>query len=196
MSRSSRKIYNGAVCHILQRGNNKNIIFKDDDDYANFLKLIKRYKKRYFFNIYNYCLMPNHVHLLIQIISKTDMPKIFQGIFQSFQFHHRKKYDYCGSLYQNRYKSILVENNSYLLECARYIERNPVRAEIVKQFSEYQWSSYNFYAYGKKNSIITPNPLFFDLARTTNKRRKMYMEYVTQPRPYEELLDKNMGKLV
>ena len=195
MPRLARKFYDGAVYHIIQRGNNKNKIFIEKQDYSRFLRLISKYKEKYSFELYNYCLMTNHVHLLIRIIKKENMPKLFQGLFQSFQYHHRRKYDYCGSLYQNRYKSILVENDAYLLECARYIERNPLRGKIADSIDEYKWSSYNFYVNGEKNKIITPNPLYISLAKTTTKRRKLYVNYVLNPRPYEELLDKNIEKL-
>ncbi|MFQ5952758.1 MAG: transposase [Candidatus Omnitrophota bacterium] len=195
MPRLARKFYDEAVYHVMQRGNNKNKIFFEAQDYSKFLRLIAKYKDKYSFELYNYCLMPNHVHLLIRINKKEHMAKLFQGLFQSFQYHHRRKYDYCGSLYQKRYKSILIENDSYLLECARYIERNSLRDKIVNSMAKYKWSSYNYYARGEKNKIITLNPLYLSLAKTTTKRRRLYMAYVVQPRPYEELLDKNIEKL-
>jgi len=195
MPRLQRQICDEGIYHIAQRGNNKNKIFLDEDDYKEFLSLLKRYKHKYLFELYHYCLMKNHIHLLVKIIKKKDMAKLFQGIFQSFQYHHRRKYNYCGSLYQNRYKSILIQTESYLLECGRYIERNPLRAQIVNSPGRYRWSSYLFYATGERNMVITPNPLYAELAKTIQKRRKLYIDYVSQARPYEELLDENMEKL-
>ena len=144
MARTPRLIYDGMVCHILQRGNNKRAIFKNTYDYLKFKDLIKRYIDKFSFELYNYCLMPNHIHLLLKIIEQEDLSKIFKGIFQSFQLHHRREYEYTGTLYQNRFKSIIIDSDSYLLECARYIERNPLRAGLVTSLEQYKWSSYHF----------------------------------------------------
>ncbi|MFH1837449.1 MAG: transposase [Candidatus Omnitrophota bacterium] len=195
MSRLPRVFADNAVYHILQRGNNKRILFFSDDDHKYFLQLIGRYKRKYPIELYHYCLMPNHIHLLLKIISKEHLPKFFQGLFQSFQFHHRKKYGYCGSLYQNRYKSLLINSDAYLLECGRYIERNPLRAKLVSSLNEYPWSSYRFYSEGVPNKLITPCPAYLSLAKTCKKRQKIYKEYVSQARPYEMLLDEKMAKL-
>jgi len=195
MPRLPRQFKDEGIYHIIQRGNNKNKIFFIRGDYLKFISLLRKYKKRYDFDIFNYCLMPNHVHLLIKIHKKEHMAKLFQGIFQSFQYHHRRKYGYCGTLYQKRYKSILIDKDPYLLECARYIERNPLRASMVEVLSQYKWSSYSFYAENVPNDLLTPNPIYLDLAKSKTKRLKMYQEYLIQSRPYEMVLDQNIEKL-
>ena len=108
MPKAGRQIYDGAICHIIQRGNNRQEIFKEDQDYKKFLSIIKGYKWVYPFEIYNYCLMRNHIHLLIKIPTAKDLAKIMQGIFQSFRFYFGKKYNYAGYLYQGRFKSKLI----------------------------------------------------------------------------------------
>ena len=195
MARLARITYDGIIYHAVQRGNNKQNIFSDNNDYIVFKNIIKKYKNKYLFELYNYCLMPNHIHLLIKFLRKEEIAKFFQGLFQSFQFHHRRKYDYVGMLYQNRYKSIPVEKDSYLLECARYIERNPLRAGIVDLLHDYKWSSYNFYALGQSDPVVTPNPLYMELAGLPQKREKLYIEYLTKERPYEMLLEKKIEVL-
>ena len=190
MPTQGRVIYDGAVCHIIQRGNNKQKIFREDEDYGKFLSLIMEYKDKIAFEQYNYCLMPNHVHMLLKIIKKDDMAKLMQGIFQSFRFYYKRKYKYAGYLYQGRYKSKLIEKDSYFLECARYIERNPLRAEIIKDLSLYKWSSYNFYAHGQRNDIVTVNPLYTALGKDHRTREEAYKEYVLTPRAYEDVIDK------
>ena len=81
--------------------------------------------------------MANHFHLLLKVGNGTELPKIIHGITQSYSYYYRKTYKRVGYVYQNRYKSFLIEDDSYLLECGRYIERNPLRAGIVKDLSQY-----------------------------------------------------------
>jgi len=190
MPAHGRIIYDGAVCHIIQRGNNRQKIFKEVEDYKKLLSLIIEYKAKFVFELYNYCLMPNHLHLLMKISKGDDLSRLMQGLFQSFRFYYKRKYKYTGYLYEGRYKSKLIEKDSYLLDCARYIERNPLRAGIVKDLSHCKWSSHLFYACGDKNDIITENPLYCALGDGIATRQKAYKEYVLTPRAYEEIIDK------
>ena len=193
MPTGGRVIYDGAVCHIIQRGNNRQKIFREEKDYEKFLYLTKKYKARYAFDVYNYCLMSNHLHFFIKISRGRDIEKLMQGIFQSFRFHYYKTYKYTGYLFQGRYKSKIIEKDAYLLECARYIERNPLRAGIVKDLSHYKWSSYLYYAYGLKNDLITENPMYANLGHSAIERQKAYREYVLQDRAYELIIDKEFN---
>lgn len=190
MPTQARVIYDGAVCHIIQRGNNRQRIFKEEGDYEKFLSLIVKYRSKYGFDIYNYCLMSNHLHLLMKVTIGKDLPKLMQGVFQSFRFYYRKRYKYTGYLYQGRYKNKAIKTDEYLLECARYIERNPLRAGIVKDLSQYRWSSYYRYAYGIKNDIVAENPIYATLGRSAIERQKAYREYVLTERIYEDILDR------
>lgn len=192
MPRSKRMLYDSAVYHIVQRGHNKDRLFKSPQDYKVFKEIIRKYKKRFIFDIYHYCFMSNHIHMLLKTENGGNLPRILQGITQSYSFHYRRAYNYSGYVYQNRYKSFLIENDSYLLECGRYIERNPLRAGIVKDLAQYYWSSYNFYAKCKFDDIITMNPLYKDLGSTAQERMLKYREYVLESRPYEKVLDKAM----
>jgi len=189
MPTAGRLIYDGAVCHIIQRGNNRQKIFRDDGDCEKFLSLIKEYKARYGFDVYNYCLMSNHIHFLLKISQGRELSKLMQGTFQSFRFYYRRKYKYTGYLFQGRYKSKIIEKDTYLLECARYIERNPLRAGIIKDLSQYKWTSYDFYAAGRKNGIITENPMYITLGSELNERQYAYRQYLLTDRFYEYIID-------
>ncbi len=194
MSTISRLINDNSVYHIVQRGNNKQEIFKEDEDFERFLSTVKRYIIKYKVELYHYCLMINHVHFLIKIFKKEALAKIMQGIFQSYRFYYRQKYGYVGYLYQGRYRSELVAEDAYLLECGRYIERNPVRADIVKKPDEYKWSSCIYYTSCHKSDIITENPLYGNFENSPKERRQAsYKEYVSVPRPYEEIIDKGFN---
>jgi len=190
MPRSKRVLHDGAVYHIVQRGHNKDRLFNDYKDYKVFKGLVRKYKSRFTFDIYHYCIMSNHIHILLKAITGSDLPKIMQGITQSYSFYYRLKYKYSGYVYQNRYKSYLIEDDSYLMDCGRYIERNPLRAGIVESVSQYRWSSYNFYAKGYPDGIITPDPIYEGFGATPEERRCNYREYVLEERSYEKVLDK------
>jgi len=186
MPAGKRQAYDGAIYHIRQRGNNGQQLFKETQDYSKFISLIKRYKDKYSFELYNYCLMGNHIHFLMKVFKKEELAKLTQGIFQAYSLYYKQKYQYTGYLYQGRYKSTIIENNEYLLECGRYIETNPLRAKLVKTLKNYKWLSYAFYAYGQQNSLLTPNPLYKAFS-SIEKCREFYRHYVMMPRMYEDI---------
>jgi len=191
MPRIPRSLIDNGYYHIVTRGNDRRKLFRRRDDYVRILEIIRLYVEKYQVRIFHYCLMPNHIHLLIQAIESADLPKFMQGILQVYANYFRMKYDSTGFLFQNRYRSILIEKESYLLDCARYIERNPLRAKICNDLKDYSWSSYLFYAEGRENSIIEiPNPCFFDLSDNAIDRQRMFREYVVQERPYDHIVDK------
>ena len=143
MPRTNRIISYTHIYHIMLRGINKQNIFNDDFDKIKFLKILKETKDKYQYKIYAYCLMNNHVHLLI-----CDYNKMISSIIQSlairYSLYFNKKYERVGHLFQNRYKSKCVENERYLLNLVRYIHQNPENANVG--FTEnYRWSSFKEY---------------------------------------------------
>ena len=194
MPRAKRILFDNGVYHIVQRGHNRGDLFRSNSDYKKFKDIIRKYKKKFTFDIYHYCIMTNHFHFLLKALKGASLPKILQGITQTYSYYYRQVYGHCGYVYQNRYKTFIIDKDSYLLECGRYIERNPVRAGIVKDPADYPWSSYNYYTRGKKDDIVTTEPLFLELGRSVVERGKVYIDYVTTPRPYEELIDSFMLK--
>lgn len=190
MGRARRILCDRGIYHIIQRGHNKDKLFKNANDYKAFKDFIRKYKKKYAFDIFHYCVMSNHFHILLKINNGNDLPKIVHGITQSYSYYYRKTYNYTGYVYQNRYKSFIIEDDSYLLECGRYIERNPLRAGIVNDPASYYWSSYNFYAKGKHDDIITESLLYSGMGNTLEERQKHYRSYVLESRLYEKIIDK------
>ena len=135
--------------------------------------------------------MPNHVHLLIKAEQAADLPKYMKAILQLYAAKFRGKYKSVGFVFQNRYKSRLIDKDEYLLECVRYIERNSVRAKMVEDVAAYPWSSFHHYAQGVDDKIITlSNPLYLNMADTDTKRREMYVSFIRQQRPYDLIVDK------
>ena len=190
MPSAKRIIADDSIYHIIQKGNNGRTLFEKKLDYQEFLEIIQRYKKEFSFDLYNYCLMNNHLHMLMKVFKKEDLAKLTQALFQNYRIYFKRQYKYTGHLYQGRYKSKIIANDEYLLECARYIETNPLRAKIVTSVKEYKWSSYNYYAYGGKNNLLTPNPLYATFGKNKNTRQKNYRNFVLMPRFYEDIIDK------
>jgi putative transposase len=190
MPRISRNLKDNGYYHILSRGNDKKNIFRCEEDYMTFLAIVLKYLAKYKIWIYHYCLMPNHLHFLLQASEALHLPKFMQGLLQSYAWHFRKKYESVGFLFQNRYKSLFIGKESYLLDCARYIERNPIRSRLTHDLDKYPWNSFSFYANGLDDVIITnPNPCYLGLSKSKNVRQRRFREYVLQERPYDQLLD-------
>jgi putative transposase len=190
MPRKARCLTNMGYYHILNRGNDKKEIFRYKEDYERFLDILKIYLAKFQINVFHYCLMPNHFHLLIQVIEAQDLPKFMQAILQVYASYFRKKYGSTGYTFQNRYKSFFINKESYLLECSRYIERNPLRAKIIHDLDEYPWNSLAFYTKGIDNDIINAtNPCYLTLSESKRERQQRFRDYVLQERPYEKIVD-------
>lgn len=144
MPRKARAEVEGGLYHVITRGNNRQQIFNSPDDYEKFLSLLAVQKIKLPFFLYAYCLMSNHVHLLIERQASAVgqiMHRLLTGYVQYYNRRHRK----VGHLLQGRYKSILCQSDRYLSELVRYVHLNPVRARIVRKPEEYQYSSHRAY---------------------------------------------------
>lgn len=180
MSGIFRILPDEGVLHLLTRGNNRKQLFKDDSGYNSYLNLLKRYKQENNIIIYHYCLMPNHVHLIVAINPKSNISRFVKQLNLSYLQYFGKKYSHCGHLWQGRFKSLIISEDGYLITCGRYIESNPVKAQLVKKPEDYRWSSYNLYAYGQKDSIVTYNPIYLDWGRTKVSRQRNYRESIEE----------------
>lgn len=156
MSRGPRLGSQTGIYHIMFRGVNHCHIFEEDADYQKFICYLTKIKKEIDFEIYAYCLMSNHVHLLIKENNLYDITKIMQRLLTSYAMWFNKKYEREGSLFSNRYKSKPVEVDGYLLQLIRYIHQNPVKSGIVSldNMGDYSWSSYNDYI-GERTFVDT-----------------------------------------
>ncbi len=154
MARAARTIVNNACYHVINRGNHKERIFRHDDDFKVYINLIKRYKRKYGFLLYAYCLMPNHVHLVIKPSQSKLISKIMQGITLSYTLWFNYKYKIVGRLWQSRYKSMIIQQDQYFSDCLYYVEANPVRAKLTNTPIDYEWSSYKERYLNDSNKII------------------------------------------
>lgn len=151
MSRSERKRSQSGIYHIMFRGINKQTIFMDNEDYQRLLTTIARFKEISGYELYAYCIMSNHVHLLVKE-SGESISDALKRISSSYVFWYNKKYERCGHLFQERFKSEVVETDEYFLTVLRYIHQNPTKAGIVADIADYKWSSYMEYL--GKQSIV------------------------------------------
>lgn len=139
--RTSREKSESGIYHIMIRGINKQTIFQDDEDRVKFIRVLEQYRDMEVYKIYAYCLMDNHVHILIKE-DEHDISSAMKRISASYVFWYNKKYERCGHLFQGRFRSEPVNSQGYLLTVLRYIHRNPLKAGIVGNLEDYKWSSY------------------------------------------------------
>jgi putative transposase len=162
----------------MTRGNNRNVVFKTDRDYYYYLNLVIKYKADLPFNLYHYCLMPNHVHFLVQTQKATDFSLFMKKINLAYFHYYRQNYDWIGHFWQDRYKSQPVGKDAYFIQCGKYIELNPMRAGIVDNPENYQYSSYKYYAQGVTNKLVTADFLYNELGKDNRERQKRYRTLV------------------
>jgi putative transposase len=186
MPRTARVIFPSMPYHIISRGNNREPVFQEKEDFEKYLEICRRYKEQYEFKLYHWVLMSNHIHLLIETKENSSLSKIMQGINLAYTIWFNRKNGKVGHLWQDRYKSAVVEKDRYLLECGRYIERNPLRARIVNDPREYPWSSYRAYGYGEEDRLTDTHDLYEVMGKDGPQRQRVYRVYVCSNRDKEE----------
>ena len=143
MPRMARVIVPHCPHHIVQRGHNKNAVFIGDKDFEYYLSTLEEWKQALQVNVYAYCLMTNHIHLILEAGNKPENISLLMKRLAGRQTRYVNKLEKrTGSLWEGRYKISPIETGSYLLRCCRYVELNPVKARMVKQAQDYKWSSY------------------------------------------------------
>lgn len=180
--------YYGAYYHIIQRGVNKEHIFKEDRDKSYLLEIVAETKEMFDFKIFSYVIMGNHYHFFIQMLN-TPISKIMHQINTRYAMYYNKRHKRSGHVFQNRYKGILVQNDSYFVTLIKYIHNNPVAAGICNSMEEYKWSSDIFYRINMDNMVdvdellnmLSPNRLkaiekYIELMEDKNFDEKAMME--------------------
>ena len=187
MARLPRFVISGQPQHIIQRGNNRDVIFAADEDYQYYLQKLADACKKYECEIHAYVLMTNHVHLLLTPHTKNGISKVMQYIGRYYVQYFNFQYKRTGTLWEGRYKATLLDSDGYLLTCNRYIELNPVRAGMVKDPVEYPWSSYHCNALGEEDKLITAHPVYKALGNSNSSRISNYHALFEKPIPDSEL---------
>lgn len=154
------------------------MVFFEDKDKSYYSFLLHKFKGKNNISIFHYCLMNNHVHLILWVNKGSCLAKYIKQVNLSYFHFFKNKYGYVGHFWQNRYKSSIIDTDHYLLQCGKYIELNPVRAGIVISPEEYRFSSYHYYAAGAHDPLITPNPVYLETPCSEEKRLQFYKEFV------------------
>ncbi|MGV3489277.1 MAG: transposase [Tuberibacillus sp.] len=174
MSRKPRVWHPGDIFHITSRGNRHSIIFYDDKDRRKYLKLLEEARDKYPFYLLAYCLMTNHIHLLLETIN--DPPgNIIKTVHSLYAIYFNKRHDLDGHVFQGRYRSEHIDSQKYLLEASRYIHLNPVKANITEHPIDYPWSSYASYVTDVQDPAVVTQKI---LSYVQYPRKRNYQRYV------------------
>ena len=174
MARLPRYFVKGQPQHIIQRGNNRELIFVHDDDYRFYIECLLSAIQKNKLSIHSYVLMSNHVHILASPDVETSISKTLQSVGRRYVQYFNYTYKRTGTLWEGRYKATVIDSDQYLLTCMRYIELNPVRANMVKHPSDYPWSSYSVNAEGKANKLVKPHEVYRQISVNAEERQSSY----------------------
>jgi putative transposase len=176
MPRRARIMLPGVAIHAIQRGNNRSTCFFAEEDRRFYVFHLARMLPRAGCALHAYCLMDNHVHLLITAQETDGCARLMKGIGQLYSQYVNRTYGRCGNLWEGRFKSCLVQSEEYVLACYRYIELNPVRAALVRRADEYPWSSHRANAKGEPSALVTGHDEYLRLGRTASERQAVYRD--------------------
>jgi len=187
MSRMARFVVPNTPHHIIQRGHNKNVVFSSEGDYTYYLDNLHEWKQALDCRIYAYCLMSNHVHLIVDPGPDPGSLGLLMKRVAGRQTRYINKLEgRSGTLWEGRYKSSPIQVETYLLACSRYIELNPVRAKMVAKPEDYRWSSYRAKVGLVNSKLIEPDPCYEALGRTAAERWNRYEAWVRESIPEGE----------
>ena len=178
MPRAARILPEVGFLHVISRGNNHRKLFFRHQDYKIYYQLLVRLKYEESVRIFHYCLMSNHVHLLVGISQKSDLSNFMKRLNLKYFYHYRKRCNYVGHLWQDRFKSKLIDKDEYFIQCGKYIELNPVRANMVNMPEDYLCSSYRYYSLGLKDKVVDEDPFYGDLGNNYLSKQIAYRKMV------------------
>ena len=186
MPRPLRPIADGLIYHVINRGNNRQPIFESEGDFSAFLKAIAHLKERKPFDLFGYCLMTNHIHLLVRP-REGSVSRVVQSLLVSHTQRYHRFHRSSGHVWQGRFKSPVIEDDDHLLTVLRYIEANPVRANLVEHAGDYRWSSFGCHGQGEGNELLDPVVPYMALAAYPAVRHRRWSAYVHQTPEEAEL---------
>jgi putative transposase len=190
MARHPRLILPGVAAHVIQRGNNRNACFLAEGDYLTYLSLLRHLARKYACDVHAYCLMNNHVHLLLTPGEPRACGYLMRDLGRSYVRYFNRRHERTGTLWEGRFRSCIVESDRYVFACYRYIELNPVRAGMVPAPGEYLWSSHASNSGVWIDPLLTPHAEYLALSARAARRGVAYR------RPVEHGLDASLLKSI
>ncbi|WP_371377222.1 transposase [Sporomusa aerivorans] len=185
MARQARQKSKSGIYHIILRGINRQVIFEDDEDKSRFLECVQYYSNICACKVYGYCLMDNHVHLLIKE-TEEEIASIMKRIGVRYVAWYNRKYDRCGHLFQDRFKSEVIEDDAYLLVVLRYIHQNPLKAGLIQSLSDFKFSSYDEYI--NTSQIVDSNFILGMFSIDSDQARKGFAHFMRETSANDDCL--------
>lgn len=178
MGRSPRLTYRGALHHVTMRCNNKEFLF-DERSFRLFLDTLSETREKFFSQLYNYCLMTNHFHLLFEVGADDTLSRFMHRLANVFANRFNVIRERKGHLWEGRFVSTVVEARSYFLRCMAYIDLNPVRARMVERPGAYKWSAHS-HVVAENESVVAIHNIYRDLGKTRAERRRAYRKVLAE----------------
>ena len=189
MPRQPRFRVAGFPQHVIQRGNDRKATFHTDYDFRVYRRYLADAVEQHRCAVHAYCLMSNHVHLLVTPERPDAISKALQVVSQRYAHYFNRLYDRCGTLWEGRYRATLVDSDAYVLTCHRYIELNPVRAAMVADPAQYAYSSFRRNAFGRVDPLISEHSVYLGLSDTEEERRARYREMFVEDLSQSQLAE-------
>ena len=177
MGRPRRVFTTEFPFHVVQRGHDRDPIFRNPSDFIQFIRILEHTKKLIPLKIFSFCLMTNHFRLVLQNVSDgAEVSRFMRDLCSTYGRSFNAQYRLSGTLWDGRFRSSLIENDEYLLACNRYVELNPIRAGLTQELEEYRWTSFH-HRTGKHHVWwLDEDPCYTRLSQTLDERQKMYKE--------------------
>ncbi len=180
MPRRPRVCPPGIPQHVVQRGHNRRNCFRCEQDFATYASLLRKAAQRWDVAIHAWVFMSNHVHILMTPAHEGGISRLMHQLGSNYVRYFNQRTGRSGTLWEGRFRSCLVQDDEYLLQCHRYIELNPVRAGMVEHPAEYPWSSYRSNADGVPSNLLTPHPTYLELGNELTRRQRYRSMFETQ----------------
>jgi len=187
MSHRKRTLVEGMTVHVTNRGNNKMMTFREEQDYETFLWFLRFAAVKYKLDVHSYAVMSNHYHVMVTPTSPLGLSRGMQSLGRRYVRYFNDRYERTGTLWEGRFRTALIVDERYWLTCLRYVEMNPVRAGIVGSPDSYRWSSYRTHAFGERDPVISPHAVFDGLATRADQRQEVWRRMCAPPVQIEQL---------
>jgi putative transposase len=181
MARRPRLFIPGLSVHVIQRGNNRQSIFTQRADYEVFLAFLQAASMRHGVAVHGYALMTNHTHIIATPDHPAALPQTMKELSGRYVQYYNRKYERIGTLWSGRHRALLIGDERYWLTCLRYVEQNPVRAQMVRSADVYPWSSYRVHALGADTDWLVPHRVYVTLGHSSEERQTAYRALFDSP---------------
>jgi putative transposase len=189
MARPTRIRIADLTQHVINRGNNRSDIFREEQDYLFFLLALRDASVRHQLDVHSYALMTNHFHIIATPRAATGLSDAMHVVGTKYVGYFNRRYERSGRLFEGPFKSSVIDTETYWFTCMRYVELNPVRAGLVSDPADYRWSSYRSNALGVRDRLIAPHSLYISLGESAACRQQTWRELCREAIPQEHLFE-------